>query len=44
MKMYEKLEIEVYILQVEDVIRTSFDGYEDAKDDPFVPKGERTWY
>lgn len=24
MKMYEKLEIEVYILQVEDVIRTSF--------------------
>ena len=42
-KLYNDLEIEILMISEEDVIRTSFDGYEDAKDDPFAPK-ENTWY
>ncbi len=43
-KLYHDLEIEILLLSEDDVIRTSFDGYEDVKDDPFAPKDEGTWY
>lgn len=43
-RVYTDLEIEVLMISQEDVIRTSFDGYEDAKDDPFAPKDESIWY
>ena len=42
-KLYNDLEIEILMISEEDVIRTSFDGYEDAEKDPFTPK-ENTWY
>ena len=36
-KLYNGLEIELLIMLEEDVIRTSFDGYEDAEGDIFYP-------
>lgn len=41
-KLYYDLEIEVLFLAKEDVIRTSFDGFEDAEDDIFAP-GDSSW-
>ena len=43
-KLYNDLEIKILIIPQEDVIRTSFDGYEDVKNDPFAPEDESTWY
>ena len=41
-KLYNDLEIEILMISEEDVIRTSFDGYEDAKEDIFNP-GDVDW-
>jgi len=41
-KLYNDLEIEILRFLEEDVIRTSFDGYEDAKEDIFNP-GDVDW-
>lgn len=41
-KWYYDLEIEVLFLAKEDVIRTSFDGFEDVEDDIFIP-GDIDW-
>lgn len=43
-KLYNDLEIEILMISEEDIVRTSFDGYEDAKDDPFAPEDESIWY
>ena len=39
-KLYQDIEMEVISFQAQDVITWS----EDAKDDPFAPKDESTWY